>query len=104
MAYPEAIWRAIFPSVTNPLSGGPKKLRIITTPKAAKVYQLIGFTPDVRVENLPLDTGYELLVYLQGYVLQTRRVEPASQGIVRASVEPAPAPTATSEATHQLQR
>jgi len=52
-------------------------VRIITTPKAAKVYQLIGFTPDVRVENLPLETGYELLVYLQGYVLQTRRVEPA---------------------------
>ncbi len=29
---PEAIWRAVFPSVSNPLRGGVKKLRIITTP------------------------------------------------------------------------
>ena len=50
--------------------------RVITTPKAAKVYLLIGFTPDVRVEDLPLDAGYEIMVYLPGYGLQTRRVEP----------------------------
>jgi phage FluMu gp28-like protein len=29
---PEAIWKAIFPSVSNSLRGGPKRLRIITTP------------------------------------------------------------------------
>jgi phage FluMu gp28-like protein len=29
---PEAIWKAIFPSVSNPMRGGPKKLRIISTP------------------------------------------------------------------------
>jgi hypothetical protein len=51
--------------------------RVITTPKAAKVYLLIGFTPDVRVENLPLDAGYEVLVYLPGHGMQTRRVEPS---------------------------
>lgn len=51
-------------------------VRVITTPKSAKVYQLIGFTPDVRVENLPIDAAYEVLVYLPGYGLQTRRVEP----------------------------
>ncbi|HKP60269.1 MAG TPA: hypothetical protein VJV78_26270, partial [Polyangiales bacterium] len=58
-------------------SGRLGSVRVITTPKGAKVYQLIGFTPDVRVENLPLETGYELLIYLPGYGLQTRRVEPA---------------------------
>jgi hypothetical protein len=52
-------------------------VRVITTPKSAKVYQLIGFTPDVRVENLPIDAAYEVLVYLPGYGLQTRRVEPS---------------------------
>jgi len=52
-------------------------VRVITTPKSAKVYQLIGFTPDVRVENLPIDAGYEVLVYLPGYGLQTRRIEPS---------------------------
>jgi hypothetical protein len=51
-------------------------VRVITTPKGAKVYQLIGFTPDVRVENLPADMGYEVLVFLPGHGLQTRRVEP----------------------------
>ena len=29
---PDAIWQAVYPSVTNPLRGGPKKLRIISTP------------------------------------------------------------------------
>ena len=29
---PTAIWRALFPSISNPLRGGPKKLRIISTP------------------------------------------------------------------------
>jgi len=29
---PDAIWRAIYPAITNPLRGGEKKLRIISTP------------------------------------------------------------------------
>lgn len=29
---PEATWAAVFPSITNPLRGGEKKLRLITTP------------------------------------------------------------------------
>jgi phage FluMu gp28-like protein len=29
---PDETWRAIAPSITNPLRGGPKKVRIITTP------------------------------------------------------------------------
>ena len=29
---PNKTWRAIMPSITNPLRGGPKKVRIITTP------------------------------------------------------------------------
>lgn len=40
---PDAIWRAIYPSLTNPLRGGEKRLRIITTPngmgnKAADIW------------------------------------------------------------------
>jgi hypothetical protein len=41
------------------------------------VYQLIGFTPDVHVDNLPLDHAYELLVYLEGRASVRKRVEPA---------------------------
>jgi phage FluMu gp28-like protein len=29
---PDATWRAIYPSITNPLRGGEKKMRIISTP------------------------------------------------------------------------
>lgn len=35
---PEAIWRAVFPIVSNPLRGGEKKLRIITTPNGQGNY------------------------------------------------------------------
>lgn len=50
-------------------------VRVITTPRGAHVYQLIGFTPDVRVENLPLDRGYELIVYLEGRAPVRRTLE-----------------------------
>jgi hypothetical protein len=52
-------------------------VRVVTTPKGAKVYQLIGFTPDVRVENLPLDQDYDVLVYLEGRPPVSRHVEAA---------------------------
>jgi len=32
---PEATWRAIVPAVTNPMRGGEKKVRLITTPTAS---------------------------------------------------------------------
>lgn len=32
---PPATWRAIFPSLTNPLRGGEKRMRLITTPNGA---------------------------------------------------------------------
>lgn len=32
---PSATWRAIFPSITNPMRGGEKKMRILTTPNGA---------------------------------------------------------------------
>jgi hypothetical protein len=61
------------PDVGTP-QGRLGTVRVITTPKGAKVYQLIGFTPDARVENLPLDQAYEVLVYLEGYAPLTRQL------------------------------
>jgi phage FluMu gp28-like protein len=39
---PEEIWRAIYPSISNPLRGGAKKLRVISTPngKGNKFFDL----------------------------------------------------------------
>jgi hypothetical protein len=56
-------------------------VRIVTSPPGAKVYQLIGFTPDVRVENLPTSEAVELLVYLGGYA-------PAALSITEADWKP----------------
>jgi len=48
-------------------TGAAGNVRVVTAPPGAAVYQLIGFTPDVRVENLDVREPAELLVYLSGY-------------------------------------
>jgi hypothetical protein len=52
-------------------------VRIVTTPKGAKVYQVIGFAPEAKVENLPLDATQELLIYRKGYTPEVRVVAPS---------------------------
>lgn len=47
-------------------------VRVVTNPRGAKVYLLIGFAPEVRVRDLPTDQPQELLVYREGY--EPRRV------------------------------
>lgn len=42
-------------------------IRVVTTPRGALVYQLVGFSPDVTVQDLPLDQPQELLIYREGY-------------------------------------
>ena len=41
------------------------RVRVITTPPGARVFQLIGFG-SARVEDLPTDAPVELLVYVEG--------------------------------------
>ncbi len=52
-------------------------VRIVTTPRGAKVYQLVGFAPEARIENLPLDEAQELLVIHKGYQPQIKVVAPS---------------------------
>lgn len=47
-------------------------IRLVATPRGARVYQLIGFSPDVTVQDLPLDQPQELLIYREGYAPQVR--------------------------------
>jgi hypothetical protein len=72
-----ALGATMLPHSVGTPQGRLGSVRVVTTPRGAKVYQLIGFTPDVRVENLPLDRGYEVLVYLEGRTLMTLPLEPA---------------------------
>jgi hypothetical protein len=45
-------------------------VRIVTSPPGAKVYQVVGFTPDVRIENVALDgEPLELVIYLRDHAL-----------------------------------
>lgn len=52
-------------------------VRIVTTPRGAKVYQLIGFAPEAHVEALPLESAQELLIYRKGYAPELRVVAPS---------------------------
>ena len=52
-------------------------VRIVTTPKGAKIYQLVGFAPQARIENLPLESTQEILAFHKGYVPQTKVVAPS---------------------------
>jgi hypothetical protein len=51
-------------------SGQSGDVRVVTSPPGAAVYQLIGFTPQVAVQDLPVDQPVELLVFLPGQPLR----------------------------------
>jgi hypothetical protein len=50
---------------------------VITTPRGARVYQLVGFSPNAKVENLPLDGAQELLIFREGYAPVLRELQPS---------------------------
>jgi hypothetical protein len=56
---------------------GTGTIRIVTTPHGARVYQLVGFSPNVRVENIPLDAPTELLIYREGFSPVLRALSPS---------------------------
>ena len=52
-------------------------VRVVTNPPGAKVYQLVGFAPDVRIESLRTDEPHELLVWHEGYEPERALVAPS---------------------------
>jgi hypothetical protein len=64
------------PQAVGTPTGALGSVRVVTSPPGARVYQLIGFTPDVRVENLATDAPVELLLYVSGHALQRASVGP----------------------------
>jgi len=50
-------------------------VRVVTSPPGARVYQLIGFTPNARVDNIQLGEDLEVLVYLPGYAVERLTVD-----------------------------
>ena len=73
----QSLGKSLLPQDVGTPQARVGSVRVVTTPPGAKVYQLIGFTPDVRVENLPLDQSYEVLVYSEGKPIVSRQLTAA---------------------------
>ena len=57
--------------LASQVGGQPSRLgsvRVVATPRGARVYQLVGFSPDAKVQDVPLAEPQELLIYREGYV------------------------------------
>ena len=52
-------------------------VRAVTSPPGARVYLLVGFTPDVHVENAHTDEATELVVYHEDYEIERVLVGPS---------------------------
>jgi hypothetical protein len=65
------------PDAMGTPTGALGSVRVITSPQGAEVYQLIGFAPDVAVQNVPVHDPIELLLYLPSHDLKRVRVGPA---------------------------
>lgn len=73
-------------------SGALGDVRVITNPPGAKVYVLVGFSPDVTVQNVRTDEAVELLVYHEGHPVERVLVGPSDwqsseDGTKRATVD-----------------
>jgi hypothetical protein len=64
------------PQAVGTPTGTLGSVRVVTSPPGARVYQLIGFTPDVRIENMRTDEPVELLLYASGHALQRASIGP----------------------------
>ncbi len=53
------------------------RVRVITTPRGAKVYRFVGLAPDARLEGVRTDAALELLVAAEGHVPQRVVVGPS---------------------------
>ena len=58
-------------------SGELGTIRVVTAPPAAKVFRLVGFTPEARVSQVSTDAALEVLVYLEGSPVERRVVGPS---------------------------
>jgi hypothetical protein len=62
-----ALGATTLPRDMGAATGPMGKVRVVTTPRGAKVYLLIGFSPSVRVENMRTDRPVELLLWAENH-------------------------------------
>jgi hypothetical protein len=91
---PDAIWRAIYPSISNPLRGGPKKLRIISTPnglsnKFAELWfnasdRLTPSSQSHKEDQKASQTGSEMIFPSSSLCLRELSVRPLSSAYLKS--------------------
>lgn len=64
------------PSAGGTPSSERGNVRVVTSPPGARVYQLIGFTPGARIDNVLLGEPLEALVYLPGHAVERVTIAP----------------------------
>ena len=57
------------------------QVRVITSPPGAKVYLLVGFSPDVTVENVRTQEAVELIAYHEGHPVLRHLVGPSDWSV-----------------------
>lgn len=57
---------SLMPSGTG-TAGELGSVRVVTNPRGAKVFQLVGFAPEARIEGIDPARAYELMVIAEGY-------------------------------------
>jgi hypothetical protein len=67
----------LLPADVGQPSGSLGSLRVVTTPRGARVYQVIGFAPEATIHDVALDRSEELLIYKRGFKPETRTVTPS---------------------------
>ncbi len=80
-------------------------VRVVTTPRGAKIYQVVGFSPEVTVEGVTIDEALELLVFAPDHVPQRVVVGPsdweagAGDPVANINITLAPVPAAAGTKT-----
>lgn len=73
----ERVGVSLMPERVGEASGRYGELRIVSNPRGAKVYQLIGFAPKVRVRGIRTDQAHELLIVRDGYAPEKLVIGPS---------------------------
>jgi hypothetical protein len=68
---------SLLPRDVGTPTGRYGELRVVTTPKGAKVYELVGFAPEARIEDVRIDDVHEFLFVADGHEPVIRVISPS---------------------------
>jgi hypothetical protein len=68
---------SLLPHDVGTPTGRYGELRVVTTPKGAKVYELVGFAPEARIEDVRIDDVHEFMFVAEGHEPVVRVISPS---------------------------